>query len=78
MSGAADIDDALTAWARATDELVGVARAFDAAACERPSACAGWSNRELLIHLATGYGVRIETLQAALDGREPARGTSKS
>jgi hypothetical protein len=69
-------DDALSAavaaWDRVTEELVGAARALDASAWERPSACGDWSNRELLAHLATGYGVRMETLQAVIDGREPA------
>jgi hypothetical protein len=69
-------DDALAAavaaWDRVTEELVAAARALDAAAWERPSACGDWSNRELLVHLATGYGVRMETLQAVIDGREPA------
>ena len=65
------IDDALAAWERATAELVAAARALDAAAWERPSACGDWSNRELLVHLATGYGVRMETLRAVIEAREP-------
>jgi DinB superfamily len=70
------IDDALAAavavWDRVTAELVAAARALDAAAWERPSACGDWSNRELLVHLATGYGVRMETLRAVIEAREPA------
>jgi hypothetical protein len=66
------VDGALVAWERATEELVAAARALDAAAWERPSACGDWSNRELLVHLATGYGVRMETLRAVIEGREPA------
>ncbi len=66
------IDDALAAWERATAELVAAARALDAAAWERPSACGDWSNRDLLVHLATGYGVRMETLRAVIERRDPA------
>jgi hypothetical protein len=66
------VDGALVAWERATEELVAAARALDAAAWDRPSACGDWSNRELLVHLATGYGVRMETLRAVIEAREPA------
>jgi DinB superfamily len=66
------LDDALTAWDHATEQLVAAAQALDAAAWDGASACGDWSNRELLVHLATGYGVPTETLRAVIEGREPA------
>lgn len=55
-------------WQAVTDDLVAIARAFDQARWDEPSACGGWTNRQLLVHLATGYGVRIAVLQSVLDG----------
>jgi hypothetical protein len=55
-------------WQAVTDDLAGMADGCDPALLDAPSACGDWTNRELLIHLATGYGVRIAALQAVIDG----------
>jgi hypothetical protein len=65
-----DVQAAMREWQAVTDDLVAIARAFDPARLDAGSACGGWTNRELLVHLATGYGVRIAALQAALDGAQ--------
>jgi len=39
---------------------------------DQPSACGSWTNKELLIHLATGYVVRSDRLESVLAGRVPA------
>ena len=54
-------------WQAVTDDLVAAVRAIDAAQLDQPSACGDWTNRQLLIHMATGYGVRISELQAVIN-----------
>jgi Mycothiol maleylpyruvate isomerase N-terminal domain len=67
-----DVQAAMREWQAVTDDLVAIARAFGPARLDAGSACGGWTNRELLIHMATGYGVRIAALQAVVEGT-PAR-----
>jgi hypothetical protein len=55
-------------WQQITDEIVGITRSIDASRWDEPSACGGWTNRQLVAHLATGYSVRIERLRRALGG----------
>lgn len=59
---------AMRAWQAVTDDLVAITRAFDLARWDEPSACGDWTNRQLLAHMATGYGVRIAALQAVISG----------
>ena len=63
-----EVQTAMREWQAVTDDLAAVARDFDPALLDAPSACGNWTNRELLIHVATGYGVRIAALQAVVDG----------
>jgi uncharacterized protein (TIGR03083 family) len=62
------VQAAMREWQAVTDDLVAIARAFAPARWDAPSACGGWTNRQLLVHLATGYGVRIAALQAVVEG----------
>jgi uncharacterized protein (TIGR03083 family) len=55
-------------WQAVTDDLAAIVRAFDPARWDAPSACGGWTNRQLLAHIATGYGVRLAALRAVVDG----------
>ena len=59
---------AMREWQAVTDDLVRIARAFDPAKLESPSLCGEWTNRQLLVHMATGYGVRIAALEAVVEG----------
>ena len=63
-----EVQSAMREWQAVTDDLVAIANAFDPALLDAPNASGDWTNRELLIHIATGYGVRIATLQAVVDG----------
>jgi len=62
------LDEALAAWDRTTGELVRVAREF-AGEWDGTSANAGWTNRQLLAHMATGYVVRLVALRGVLAGK---------
>ena len=59
---------ALREWQAVTDDLVAIARGFDPARLDGASGCGSWTNRQLLAHMATGYGVRIAALRAAVEG----------
>lgn len=56
-------------WRDVTRELSSLAASMPPERWESPSACGSWTNKELLAHMATGYVVRVEWLQAALAGR---------
>jgi uncharacterized protein (TIGR03083 family) len=62
-------------WQRVTDYLVSVARAVDPGNWVEPSPYPGWTYKDLLAHLATGYGVRLARLRSLLEegrfGPEP-------
>ena len=68
MNPPPEVQAAMREWQAVTDDLVTIARAFDPARWDEPSACGGWTNRQLLVHLATGYGVRIATLESVVEG----------
>jgi uncharacterized protein (TIGR03083 family) len=57
-------------WRDVSRELTSLAARMPPERWDAPSACGAWTNRDLLIHLATGYVVRIEWLEAALAGRD--------
>jgi uncharacterized protein (TIGR03083 family) len=63
-----ELQSAMREWQAVTDDLVAIARAFDPARWDESSACGGWTNRQLLVHLATGYNVRMAVLQSVVDG----------
>lgn len=56
-------------WREVTRELASLAARVPPERWGSPGACGSWTNKELLIHLATGYVVRTEWLEAALVGR---------
>ena len=59
---------AMREWQAVTDDLAAIAAAFDPGRLDAASACGDWTNRQLLAHLATGYGVRIAALDAVVHG----------
>ncbi len=63
-----EVQEAMREWQAVTDDFVALAQAFDVHQLDAPSACGDWTNRQLLVHMATGYGVRIAELQAVIDG----------
>jgi len=63
-----EVQSAMREWQAVTDDLVAIANAFEPELLDVPSACGDWTNRQLLVHMATGYGVRIAALQAVVDG----------
>ena len=67
MNPPPEVQTAMREWQAVTDDLVTIARAFARLRLDAPSACGGWTNRQLLVHLATGYGVRIAALRAAVE-----------
>jgi|CXWL01.1.fsa_nt_gi hypothetical protein len=71
MEASADrvlLEDVAAQWCDATDELVRLVEGFDGG-WDNPSANAGWTNRQLLAHIAKGYVVRLAVLQAITLGR---------
>lgn len=63
-----DLEPVAGGWSEITSELLALVRAFPSQAWGGASASEGWTNKQLLIHLATGYGVRIARLERALAG----------
>lgn len=63
-----EVQTAMREWQAVTDDLVAIASGFDPSLIDTLSACGDWTNRQLLIHMATGYGVRIAALQAVVEG----------
>lgn len=51
-------------WQRVTDYLVAAARAVGPSRWNDPSPYPGWTYKDLLAHLATGYGVRLTRLRS--------------
>lgn len=56
-------------WRDVTQEMLSLVARMSPDRWDERSACGSWTNRELLAHLATGYVVRAEWLEAALGGR---------
>ena len=54
-------------WGRVTDYLVDVARAVDPDKWTEPSPYPGWTYKDLLAHLATGYTVRLAHLHNLIE-----------
>ena len=59
-----ELAQAIDGWRRVTTMLLAAARAIDAAAWALPSANPGWTNKDMLVHLATGYVQRLTLLDA--------------
>jgi hypothetical protein len=59
-----DLAEAIVAWDRATDLMTVAIRAVDADAWARDSVYPGWTNKDLLAHLASGYAVRLALLRS--------------
>jgi len=62
-------------WQRVTDYLVAIARGVEPSRWSDPSPYPGWTYKDLLAHLATGYTVRLAQLRDFTDkgdlGPEP-------
>jgi uncharacterized damage-inducible protein DinB len=62
-------------WDRVTDYLVAVARAAEPSRWSDPSSYPGWTYKDLLAHLVTGYGIRLARLRSLTEkgqfGPEP-------
>ena len=62
-------------WQRVTDYLVAIAGEVEPSRWSDPSPYPGWTYRDLLAHLATGYTVRLAQLRRLLEkgqlGPEP-------
>ncbi len=54
-------------WDRVTDYLVRVAQAVDPRRWADPSPYSGWTYKDLLAHLATGYTVRLAQLRSIVE-----------
>jgi hypothetical protein len=54
-------------WDRVTEYLVLVAQAVDSRKWADPSPYPGWTYKDLLAHLATGYAVRLAQLRSLID-----------
>lgn len=72
MNPPPEVQAAMREWQAVTDDLVAIVRACDPARLDAASACGDWTNRQLLVHLATGYGVRIAAIQSVVDGAPAA------
>jgi uncharacterized protein (TIGR03083 family) len=57
-------------WDEVTDYLVSVARAVDPDKWGEPSPYPGWTYKDLLAHLATGYTVRLAQLRGLVEKGE--------
>ena len=73
MSDETVIADARAPSARVTEYLVALATAVDRSRWDEPSANVGWTNKELLAHLATGYMTRFARYRAIIDGIDPVK-----
>jgi hypothetical protein len=62
-------------WQRVTDYLIAIARGAEPSRWSNPSPYPGWTYKDLLAHLATGYAVRLGHLRGLLEegqlGPEP-------
>ena len=66
-----ELDAAITAWQRDTATVLAAVRALPAAAWAAHSRNAGWSNKDVLVHLATGYAQRLELLRSVVETGAP-------
>ncbi len=60
-------------WERVTEYLVALAGSVNPSRWDEPSANVGWTNKELLAHLATGYMTRFARYRAVIDGIDPVK-----
>jgi uncharacterized protein (TIGR03083 family) len=62
-------------WQRVTDYLVAIAWGVEPSQWSNPSPYPGWTYKDLLAHLATGYTIRLARLRSLLEkgrlGPEP-------
>jgi uncharacterized protein (TIGR03083 family) len=58
-----DLAQAIDGWQRDTATILAAVRDLDAAVWQLPSANPGWSNKDILVHLATGYVQRLTLLE---------------
>jgi len=67
----AERQQAIESWNRATEALLAVVRGVPASQWSVASRNAGWSNKDVLAHLATGYVVRLALLQSVVETGRP-------
>jgi uncharacterized protein (TIGR03083 family) len=58
-------------WDEVTDYLLSVARAVDPDKWGEPSPYPGWTYKDLLAHLATGFSIRLARLRSLLETGQP-------
>jgi len=61
-----ELVEAIDGWQRDTATILAAVRDLDAAVWQLPSANPGWSNKDILVHLATGYVQRLTLLEGIL------------
>jgi hypothetical protein len=64
--------DSLLQWRAVTADLVELVRSVESPRWGDTSACEGWTNKELLIHLAMGYAVRTAVLEHVIEDAPPS------
>lgn len=68
---ASELEAAIDRWQRDTESLLAAVRAVPPAAWQAQSGNPGWSNKDLLIHLATGYTQRLALLRSIAETGAP-------
>jgi uncharacterized protein (TIGR03083 family) len=66
-----DTARALETWDQATEQLLSIVEGIDPARWPEPGPYPGWTNKDVLIHLATGYAVRIAVLSGIVERGYP-------
>ena len=66
-----ELDTAIASWQRDTETVLAAVRAVPAAAWGAQSGNPGWSNKDVLVHLATGYAQRLELLRSIVETGAP-------
>jgi uncharacterized protein (TIGR03083 family) len=62
-----DTARALETWDQATEQLLSIIQSINPARWSAPGPYPGWTNKDVLIHLATGYAVRIAVLSGIVE-----------
>jgi hypothetical protein len=68
---ASELDAAIECWQGDTETVLAAVRALPTAAWQAQSGNPGWSNKDVLVHLATGYAQRLELLRSIVETGAP-------
>ena len=71
VTALSDTAHALKTWDHATEPLLKIIHGIDPARWSASGPYPGWTNKDVLIHLATGYAVRIAVLSGIVDRGYP-------